>query len=189
MVVLHNWISTPKATTNCSNKPLPQRFLSLDCEFVQCGNRHALARISIVDELCKTVLDSYVRPTERITNFITFVSGITYEHIKHATTWQELRPKVESLLRNCSVVGHTTHSDLKVMEMEGWKGFRSVIDISKCSVYRDEQNRIQGLKKLAAKHLSHSIQKSSHCSVEDASATMKLFLLNKPTILREQQFI
>lgn len=91
---------------------------------------------------------------------------------------------MESLLQGCSVVGHTTRSDLKVMEMESWAGFKTVIDISRSRVYRDELNRIQGLKKLAAKHLSHSIQKSSHCSVEDAIATMRLFLLHKTAILR-----
>lgn len=48
VVVLHNWISAPKPASNGTKSPL-QRYLSLDCEFVQCGSRHALARISIVD--------------------------------------------------------------------------------------------------------------------------------------------
>jgi RNA exonuclease 4 len=68
--------------------------LSVDCEFVQCGNRQALARISIVDERCEVVMDEYVKPNEKVTNFITFVSGITYQHIRNAPAWRDIRPKV-----------------------------------------------------------------------------------------------
>lgn len=87
---------------------------------------------------------------------------------------------MESVLRNTILVGHTIQSDLKVMGMEGWEGFKSIVDISKMPAFKDE-NRVQSLRKLAMKHLGMTIQTGSHSSLEDAQATMDLFLLQKTT--------
>lgn len=76
-------------------------------------------------------------------------------------------------------MGHTISSDLKVMGMEGWAGFKSIVDISKMSTFKDEENRIQSLKKLALKYLGLTIQTGSHTSLEDAQATMDLFLYHR----------
>lgn len=179
IVISHNWFNLSTNSQTPKNTKSPDRYVALDCQFVQCGNKHALACISIVSDTSDVLIHTFVKPTERITNYVTFVSGVTYELIKHAPSWLELRPKVESILKNTILVGHTISSDLKVMEMEMWSGFKSIVDIAKIPTFKDEENRVQSLKKMALKYLGKTIQTGSHSSLEDAKTTMDLFLLHR----------
>ena len=56
------------------------RYVAIDCEMVGIGPngvQSALARVTIVNYYGVIILDKYVRPMERITDFRTEVSGIT----------------------------------------------------------------------------------------------------------------
>jgi hypothetical protein len=75
-----------------------------------------------------------------------------------------LRPEVEKMLTNKSIIGHSIINDLRVMEMTEWSGFKNIIDISKYHKYQD-CGKIQGLKKLTALHLNRIIQTGQHSSV------------------------
>lgn len=59
------------------------RYVALDCEFVGVGPggyKSALARVSLVDYENTVLIDAYVKVSEPITDYRTFVSGITEEH-------------------------------------------------------------------------------------------------------------
>ena len=47
------------------------------------GEQSALARVSLVNFHGAIVLDTYVKPMDRVTDFRTFVSGIKPEHLKN----------------------------------------------------------------------------------------------------------
>ena len=52
---------------------------------VQCENNSSeLARVSIVNYNGHVLIDSFVRPNKKITNYLTWVSGITFAKIKDA---------------------------------------------------------------------------------------------------------
>jgi len=56
------------------------RYVAIDCEMVGVGLdgiESALARVTIVNYYGVIILDKYVRPMERVTDFRTEVSGIT----------------------------------------------------------------------------------------------------------------
>lgn len=58
--------------------------VAIDCEFVKSGDEELLARISIVNDHGQCLLDSYVRPTQKITDYLTEITGISFLHIKNA---------------------------------------------------------------------------------------------------------
>ena len=70
------------------------------------------------------------------------------------------------------------------MGMSKWNGFKSLIDINKYSQYQ-ESGKLQSLKRLASVFLEKEIQTGTHSSLQDAKATMKLFVLRKQKILNE----
>jgi len=71
-----------------------------------------LARVSIVNYNGFSIFDSYVKPTKRIVNFLTWVSGITPELIRNAPTLDEIKEKIYKLLKGKILVGHTINKDI-----------------------------------------------------------------------------
>lgn len=62
--------------------------MAMDCEMVGVGpdgKESALARASLVNYNGAVLLDVFVKPKERVTDYRTFVSGITPELLKTGT--------------------------------------------------------------------------------------------------------
>lgn len=62
------------------------RAVAMDCEMVGVGSggeESILARVSIVNYFGKCVYDKYVKPTEKVTDYRTAVSGIRPADIEH----------------------------------------------------------------------------------------------------------
>jgi len=80
----------------------PGAFLAMDCEMVgvasQRGNvrveESALARVTLVDWYGTVLMDEYVKPDRPVTNYRTFVSGVTKEHLENAMDWKTCRQRV-----------------------------------------------------------------------------------------------
>jgi RNA exonuclease 4 len=158
--------------------------VALDCEFVECVDGEQVARISIVGENGEELFDSYIRPESRIIDYRTEFSGVTFGHLRKAPTWAAVLRDVHKVLYNRVLVGHTLYKDLEVMRMTGWKGIKSMVDVSRYSQYK-EGGKVQALKKLTAVFLGRDIQIGKHSSLQDAKATMELFILRKDKILAE----
>ena len=73
--------------------------------------------------------DSFVKPTKKITDYVTNISGITYTHIKNAPSEKEVIEKVKKLVYNKILIGHTIWKDLEVSGLKDWKGYKALIDI------------------------------------------------------------
>lgn len=66
------------------------RVVAIDCEMVGVGpdgEDSILARVSLVNQFGKCIYDKYVKPTERVTDYRTAVSGIRPRHIKNGELW------------------------------------------------------------------------------------------------------
>lgn len=155
---------------------------------MKSGEEECLARVSLVNEHGDEIYDSYVRPTKKITDFVTEVSGITYSHIKNAPNEDHVIPEIKRKMLNKIVIGHTVDKDLSVCGLKEWTGFKKVIDIADAHAYSPGGKRL-ALKRLAFNHLGKVIQEGWHSSVEDAQATMQLFLKNKQEILKEKKIV
>ena len=61
------------------------------------------------------LLDQYVRPAEKVTDYRTFVSGIEPAHLKEgAVSLSEAQKQVAQVLTGRILVGHAVHHDLQV---------------------------------------------------------------------------
>ncbi|KAK9320094.1 ribonuclease H-like domain-containing protein [Lipomyces orientalis] len=153
------------------------KYVSLDCEFVGVGyegKRSVLARVSIVNFYGAVVLDEFVRPEEKVTDWRTWVSGIRPSDMQNAKSFKEVQFKVGEILKDRVLVGHAVSNDLKVLLIAHPK--RLIRDTSKHPAFRKlSKGRAPSLKKLAKEYLDIDIQGDEHSSVEDARACILLF--------------
>lgn len=164
------------------------KYISIDCEMVGVGptpdEDSALARISIVDYHGHQLYDSFVLPKESVTDYRTFVSGITPQLLKSARTFESVQADVAKLLDGRILVGHAIRHDLDALLLGHPK--RDIRDTSRYPGFRQlAGGRTPSLKKLAQEVLGADIQSGEHSSVEDARATMLLFRREKEGFERE----
>lgn len=158
------------------------KYVAVDCEMVGVGpdpdNDSALARVSIVNYHGNQLYDSFVLPKEPVTDYRTFVSGITSELLLSARTLEIVQADVAKLLDGRILIGHSVRSDLNALLLGHPK--RDIMDTSRYPGFRQySAGRTPGLKKLAKEVLGIDIQDGQHSSIEDARATMLLFRREK----------
>jgi len=156
--------------------------VAVDCEMVEIDrNSDGLARVSIVNYNGQVLYDEYVRPEGRITNFRTWVSGISPHHMHQAKPFSEAKSEVHALLKDKIIVGHSLSGDFRVLHLEeGVTVSRDKIrDTSKYKKYQSQHGQAQSLKVLTEKFLQRRIQSGSHCSVTDARAALALYRISE----------
>ncbi|XP_044517231.1 RNA exonuclease 4 [Gracilinanus agilis] len=155
--------------------------VAMDCEMVGAGpngEENILARVSIVNQFGKCVYDKYVKPTEKVTDYRTEVSGIRAEDIKHGEKFQVVQKEVADLLKGRILVGHALHNDLKILLLDHPK--KKIRDTQKYKPFRTQvKTGRPSLKLLSQKILGIRIQQSEHCSIQDAQAAMRLYIMVK----------
>ncbi|OII73975.1 uncharacterized protein cubi_02777 [Cryptosporidium ubiquitum] len=187
------------------NKKVLPRAISIDCEMVGCGeNGHisVLGRIAVVDDKLKLLMDAFVKPSMRVTNFRTKWSGLTWDQLKFGESFESIQKKflqiVEHYRKESSsglvFVGHDISNDFQVLK---WTPPESEIrDTStyfplrklliKSLLEKGEITRFQkecflrqkpSLRSLSKHVLNVNIQQGSHCPWEDAKSTMMLYLM------------
>ncbi|KAK6203154.1 RNA exonuclease 4 [Scheffersomyces amazonensis] len=170
-----------------SRKIEPGKYLSMDCEFVGVGPEgaeSALARVSIVNFYGHVILDEFVKPREKVTDWRTWVSGVTPKHMHNAITFTEAQQKTSDLLKGRILVGHAIHHDLDALFLSHPKVM--IRDTTQYVPFRKiASGRTPSLKKLTSHFLQIDIQGAAHSSVEDARATMLLFRLHKRDFERQ----
>ena len=147
------------------------------------GERHALARCSLVDGAGAVVYDKYVKPLEKIVDYRSAVSGILPQHMATAIGLKQCQQEVAALLDGRVLVGHSVQHDLDVLflshphqqtrDTAWYKGL--------CP------HRPRALKTLAAEELDlPSLHAGTHDSVEDARVALALY--RKHQVAWEQLF-
>lgn len=155
------------------------KYVAIDCEMVGVGpdgKDSALARVSIVNFNGAVLMDNYVKPQEKVTDYRTHVSGIEPHHLESedAITFKEAQFKVESIIRNRILVGHAVYNDLQALILS--HPSLLIRDTSRYKPFRKlAKGRTPGLKMLVKEVLGITIQSGSHSSVEDARFTIELY--------------
>ncbi|EEA06915.1 exonuclease family protein [Cryptosporidium muris RN66] len=180
------------------------RALSVDCEMVGCGDKgqiSVLGRIAVVNDKLELLMDTFVRPSYRVTNFRTKWSGLTWNDLKDGECFETVRQRFLHIVEHYRehseyglvIVGHDVSNDLQVLD---WKP--SDTEIRDTAMYyplrrmlvnslldRGLINKSQtdgyirqkvSLKTFSKYLLNRNIQEGSHCPVEDATCTMLLYL-------------
>ena len=148
----------------------------MDCEFVgvgEGGNEHMLARCSLVNGHGEILYDKFVRPTEKVVDFRTCVSGIRYGDVNgpHAVDFKDCQADIAALLKNKTLVGHSVMHDLKVLMLS--HPWTSIRDTAKCKLLCPQRPR--PLRALVKERLDKVIQEGEHSSVEDARAVLQVY--------------
>ncbi|XP_035226240.1 RNA exonuclease 4-like [Stegodyphus dumicola] len=163
------------------DKPRLTKAVAIDCEMVGAGPNgedSILARVSIVNAFGECIYDEFVKPTEKVTDYRTHVSGIRQADLLKGKDLSEVQKDVDSIIDGRIVVGHALKHDFKVLFL-GHPHFL-IRDTSRYKPFRDKcGSRTPSLKKLTDKFLGCKIQTGEHNSVEDARAAMLLYLQNK----------
>ena len=136
------------------------------------NDKNALARVSIVNMDGEVLLDSFVKPDEKVVNYRTFVTGIRSRHLSSAKSFKDVKKQVEKLIKDKIVVGHAVYHDLQALKIELPKD-----RIRDTQTLYSEMHGIGSisLQKLCFQSLGRMIQVGHHSSVEDALATIEIF--------------
>jgi len=157
------------------------KYIGIDCEMVGVGgedDRSVLARVSIVNFHGTQVYDSFVKPKEFVTDWRTYVSGVSPKEMATARTFEQVQEEVAAIMKERVIVGHAIKNDLEAMMLGHPK--RDIRDTSRFSGFRKySAGKTPSLKKLAKEILGVDIQGGEHSSIEDARATMLLFRRHK----------
>ncbi|KAI9324730.1 hypothetical protein BDR26DRAFT_828088 [Obelidium mucronatum] len=158
------------------------KYLAIDCEMVGVGlhgEQSELARVSIVNFHGHPLLDTFVIPRERVTDYRTHVSGITPALLDprknpNVMTFEEAQRKVSELIQDKIVVGHAIKNDFQALLLDHPR--RLVRDTSEFKQFKAmARGRKPALRKLAKQILNLDIQGGEHSSVEDAKVTMLIY--------------
>ncbi|KAG6017618.1 hypothetical protein E4U54_005723 [Claviceps lovelessii] len=158
------------------------KYVAVDCEMVGVGfgwHESALARVSLVDFHGRQVYDSYVKPTQRVTDWRSHVSGVSPKEMRFARDFVEVQKEVSSIIQGRILIGHDIKHDLEALKLSHPP--KDIRDTAKHPAFRKFGNgRKPALRNLAREILGVEIQEDSHSSTEDARATMLLFRKDKP---------
>jgi RNA exonuclease 4 len=80
-------------------------------------NRSILARVAVLGEDGRVIIDEYVAATERVTDYRTRYSGIRARDLVGAPRFENVRQRVAAVLRGKILVGHAVQNDLKVLDL------------------------------------------------------------------------
>ncbi|XP_039991341.1 RNA exonuclease 4 [Xiphias gladius] len=157
------------------------RAVAIDCEMVGVGpdgEDSILARVSLVNQFGKCIYDKFVKPTEKVTDYRTAVSGIRPKDIKHGEDVRTVQREVAEILQGRVVVGHAIHNDLKILLLDHPK--KKIRDTQKYKPFKKiVKSGRPSLKVLCRDILNVKIQQGEHSSVQDAQATMRLYTMVK----------
>ncbi|NXA03183.1 REXO4 exonuclease, partial [Sapayoa aenigma] len=157
------------------------RAVAMDCEMVGVGPKgedSIVARVSIVNQFGKCIYDKYVKPTEKVTDYRTAVSGIRPQNINTGEDFKTVQKEVADILKGRILVGHALRNDLKVLFLDHPQ--KKIRDTQR---YKPFKQRVKSsrpsLKLLCETLLNVQVQTSEHCSIQDAQAAMRLYTLEK----------
>lgn len=160
------------------------KYVALDCEMVGIGYRgrkSSVARVTIVGWDGNIIFDEFVKQSVPVTDYRTFVSGVTDADMGAATlTLAECRTKVASLLEGKILVGHALKNDMKALNLSHpWYMTRDTAKYEPFMQIRFNDGVLwpRKLKELAKCKLQRDIQINGqpHSSCEDAMAALDLY--------------
>jgi RNA exonuclease 4 len=168
------------------SEPEGQRYVALDCEMVgfgENGKYSALARVIIVNWQGDVLMDEYIKQEHAVTDYRTFVSGITKEILDNAVMdLAACQKQVSELLKGKILVGHGLKNDLKVLGISHtWHMIRDTAKYEPYMKVRFQDGVLwpRGLKDLCKEKLNRDVQVYGrpHCPKEDALSAMDLYRL------------
>ena len=164
--------------------------VALDCEMVGVGpsKQSSLAEVAIVNFDGDTIYHAYVKPSQKITDFRTEVSGITPEKIKQGIPFKQVQKEVLQIIRGKYIIGHALENDFKALQIP-MKNY-STFDTTKVETFMRKTPmgfQPRKLKNITKNFLGKNIQTGEHDPSEDARSAMMLFRYSVDSIINRMQ--
>lgn len=167
--------------SHASHKDDAVKYVALDCEMVGIGPDGVdsmLARVSIVNFHGQPLLDTFVKPVSKVTDYRFAITGIRPEDLTDAPSFNTVQKQVWDLIQGKILVGHALKNDFKSLLLEHPR--RMIRDTSKYRPFRKiAKGKSPSLRRLAKEFLGIEIQSGHHNSVEDARVAMLLYRRQK----------
>jgi DNA polymerase III epsilon subunit-like protein len=171
------YVNTQPSTTQSTQSLL--RVFGVDCEMVRTSIGSELARVTLVEFLefqqdkvtTKTILDVLVKPYNPIKDYVTQHSGMSAKLMENVSTrLEQVQAALITFLRSHDIlIGHSIENDLHACHYM----HPNVIDTA--LLFRPDNKRCKfSLRHLTSALLQRTIQTGSHCSEQDAVATLEL---------------
>ena len=155
------------------------KVIGIDCEMVGVGRRgedSILARISLVNHFGNCIYDKFVKPTEKVVDFRTSVSGIRPTDIADGADFKKVQHEVAEILRGRVLVGHSLKHDLRVLFLDHPR--RDIRDTASYKPFRAAfGGKTPSLKRVTERFLGVKVQEGEHSSVQDAQAAVRLYTM------------
>jgi len=182
---------SPGTSTKPHDAPMTKNdlYFALDCEMVGVGDEgleSALARVCIVNWENQVVLDTFVKVNVPITDYRTYVSGVTQEDVENqnAMSYEDVRATVKNTLKGKILIGHALENDLNALKLT--HPYSDTRDSATYAPFMREgidqasgkmAMRPRKLRDLAWECLDRPIQKAgvAHSPIEDAVAALDLY--------------
>ncbi|GAX14452.1 hypothetical protein FisN_11Hu087 [Fistulifera solaris] len=168
---------------------MPSRtsYVAMDCEMVSTTCGLEVARVVLVDWKGRTVLDTFVKPTYPVTDYLTFISGIVEADLKEAPGFADVRNDVRNAIYGKILVGHGLENDLAALQLQHpWWLTRDTAYYQPFMQRRECNGEAiyvpRRLKDLCKEKLNKDIQHvgKAHCPAEDAQSALDLYKTHRP---------
>ncbi|KZT44550.1 hypothetical protein SISSUDRAFT_1068416 [Sistotremastrum suecicum HHB10207 ss-3] len=165
--------------------PRPDQYISLSCLCVGIGpggSTSMLAQVTILDVHGRTLLGTYVRPTNPVTDYRTSVTGIEAKHLEPGRKIHDVQRLASQIFQNKIIIGHTLWSEFSVLGIP-----HPAVDTRDLALYLPFRTHIKsnapviGLQTLVWNFLERKIQEGHQKTSENASACLELFKANAGT--------
>lgn len=170
---------TEKALVKEGASEVLTKAVAMDCEMVGVGpdgDDSIVARVSLVNRYGTCIYDKYVKPTEKVTDYRTAVSGIRPNDIVNGENVTTVQKEVAQILQGRILVGHAIHNDLKILLLDHPK--KNIRDTQKYKPFKEIAKSSRPALRVLCKEVLHvKVQHGEHSSVQDAQATMRLYTL------------
>lgn len=159
--------------------------VALDCEMVGVGPRgecSEVAQVCIVNEDGHVLLNTYVTPREKVTDYRTKISGVERHHLVGAPPFETVQQQVADIITGRLLVGHSLDHDLKCLLLSHPKKMTRDTARYPPLMRRTEpgrRGRPRALRHLVKEELGLVIQEGQHSPVDDARAALYLYQKHK----------
>jgi RNA exonuclease 1 len=154
----------------------PLKLCAIDCEMCETAEGLCLTRFTLISPEYGALIDCFIQPREKITNYWTEFSGISETDLENVTSTvgdlHKLLADYNIIAGSTVVIGHSLESDLKAARLV----HRKIIDSSLLYPHEKGFPHKHSLKYLAEMYLGKSIQEGckGHDSIEDAIIALEL---------------
>lgn len=177
-----DWIQTKKKKKNSISENTPQ-VIAIDCEMVECKDPvtgiidgKSLCRISVINAInpSEVLLDTLVKPIWPVTNYRTWVNGITEADLENVKF--TLRHAQAFMMALCShntvIIGHAVCNDLIALKMEHYCNVDTSFLFKVKGDESEDQTWVPSLKDCALAVLEKEMP-TTHDSINDARVSLE----------------